>query len=187
MDRKRKTLRLIPLLCLVAVPGLEAQAGGSRPGPQSDFLRAAAEYFNVAPREAVVLSQWGLRPAEVPVVLFVAGRAGVSPDVIVAQRERGRPWRSIGEGLGVHASDLYVRQSDGAGFLRSAYEQFESLPPARWGEVELTDADVVGLVNVRFLSRYFEVTPGEAIRAFGRDGDAVEAYRALAAGRVRGR
>lgn len=186
MDRKRKTLRLFPLLFLVAVPGLEAQGGAGRQGPQGDFLRAAAEYFNVAPREAVVLSQWGLRPAEVPVVLFVAGRAGVSPDVVVAQRERGRPWRSIAEGLGVHASDLYVRPSDGPGFLRNAYQQFEALPPARWAEVELTDAEVVGLVNVRFLSRYFEVPPGDVIRALGRDGDAVEAYRILAAGRLRG-
>ena len=186
MDWKRKTLRLVPLLFLVAAPGLKAQGEAGLRGPQGDFLRAAAEYFNVAPREVVVLSQWGLRPSEVPVVLFVAGRAGVSPDVIVAQRERGRSWMGIADGLGVHASDLYVRQTGGPGFLRDAYQKFESIPPARWGEVELGDAEVVGLVNVRFLSRYFEVTPAEAIRALGRDGDAVEAYRTLASRRIRG-
>ncbi len=84
MDWKRKTLRLFPLLFLVASPGVFGQDRGGGQHPEGDFLRGAAEYFNVAPREAVVISQWGLRPAEVPVVLFLSGRAGVSPAVAAA-------------------------------------------------------------------------------------------------------
>lgn len=186
MIRKRKILRLFPLLFLVLPTALSGQRGGGGGDPEADFLRGAAEYYNVAPEEVFVLSQWGMTPAEVPVILFLAGRAGVSPDVVVAQRQRGRAWRDIAQGLGVHPGDFYVRVQGSPGFLSDAYQRFSDTPAARWGEVALTDQDIVGLVNVRFMSRFLEVPPAEVIRALGRGPAVVEGYRALAGRRMRG-
>lgn len=184
MSRRRKILRLFPLLFLVLPTALSAQRGGGGGGPEADFLRGVAEYYNVAPEEVFVLSQWGMTPAEVPVVLFLAGRAGVSPDVVVAQRQRGRDWLDIAQGLGVHAGDFYVRIQGSPGFLSDAYERFNDTPAAQWGDVVLTDEDIVGLVNVRFMSRFLEVPPAEVIRALGRGPAVVAGYRALAGRRM---
>ena len=186
MSRKRKILRLAPILFLLLPTMASAQRRGAPEGPEADFLRGAAEYYNVAPQEVFVLSRWGMAPAEIPVVLFLAGRAGVSPDVVVAQRQRGRDWLEISRGFGVHSGDFYVRFQGSPGFLADAYGRFEETRPAGWSRVQLSDRDVIGLVNVRFMSRFLEVPPRDVVVALGEGMEVVAGYRTLAARRIRG-
>ena len=179
MSRKGKLLRLVLLLFLSVPTALSGQRGGGGGGPEADFLRGVAEYYNMPQAEVAVLTQWGMAPAEIPVVLFLAGRAGVSPDVVVAQRQRGRAWIDISQGFGVHAGDFYVRLAGPTGPLERAYDQFSNTPASRWSELDLEDREIVALVNVRFMSRHLDVPPGDVIRALQGRGGVVAGYRTL--------
>ncbi len=166
-------------------------AGGASPVPlagqpgasaRDAYLRAVSEHFGAPEREVSVLAQWGLSAGEIPVVLHLADRAGVSPDVVVAQRRRGGEWMDIARGLSVHAGDFHVRIDGPAGFLSAAYERFGGVAASDWSGVGLTDAEVVGLVNVRFMSRSLGVSAGEVARRLGDGGDMVAGFARLRGG-----
>ena len=164
------------LLCLAAPAALEAQRGGTASSDESAFLRAVAEHFGTPRSEVQVLSRWSLSTKEIPVVLRLAKRAGVSPDVVVAQRRRGVGWMEIARGYSVHAGDFHVPIDGSAGLLNAAYERFNARPASEWRDISLADAEVVGLVNLRFLSRALDVRPGQVVEAMGDDNDIVGVF-----------
>ena len=184
MGRIRKILRFSTLFLLV--PGtLAAQAPRPGGGVPADFLRDVSEYFNVDPQEVAVLSRWDMAPAEIPVVLFLSGRTGVSSDVVIARRQRGRDWIDIAEGFGLHAGDFYVRLNGSPGFLAGVYDRYAATSPMAWHEVQLTDRELTALVNIRFISRFLSLPPEDVIRALENASGVVPAYRALRRGTSR--
>ncbi len=175
MRVSKRTLTIVPLLFLSEA--LHGQASG----PERAYLHAVAEHFGTPGQEVLVLSQWSLSVGEIPVVLFLADRAGISPDVVVAQRQRGRSWMDIAQEFSLHAGDFHVRVEGSPGFLAEAYARFGSLDASRWSTVSLSDVEVVGLVNVRFLSRFLGVSPSRVVRELG-SGSVVEGYQRLRGG-----
>ena len=164
------------VLLLVLAPGvLEAQAGDA---DDAAFLRAVGEYFGTPAGEVVVLTRWNLSTAEIPVVLRLATRAGVPPDVVVAQRRRGAGWLEIARSYSVHAGDFHVPINGSPGFLAGAYERFRARVASEWRDVSLSDEELVGLVNVRFLSRSLGVPASSVVRELS-GGDVVAAYTRL--------
>lgn len=111
----------------------------------------------------MVLAQWRLAVGEIPVVLFLAERAGVSPDVVVSRRRRGEDWMAISREYSIHAGDFHVRIEGHAGILSNAYERFNARAASEWNEIALSDDEVVGFVNVRFLSRHLQVSPARVV------------------------
>ena len=177
--------RLLPaalLLFLLAPGALQGQRGGAAGSDEAGFLRAVAEHFSTPQREILVLSRWNLSAGEIPVVLFVAERAGVSPDVVVAQRRRGGSWMEIAGELSVHAGDFHVRIDGDPGVLAGAFERFNAREASQWREVPLSDEEVVGLVNVRFLARFLSVTPARVVKELGGGGDMVGVFTRLRGG-----
>ncbi len=168
-------------LALSAAAAPERLQGQGAPADRTDeeaFLRAVGEDFGLPATELEVLRRWGLAAAEIPVVLFVARRAGVSPDVVVTQRSGGESWMTIATRYSLHAGDFHVRLGGPYGALAEAYHRFDALPAARWREITLSDAEVAGLVNARFLARHLQVSPSRAARELA-DGDAVGAFARL--------
>ncbi len=164
------------LLCLAVPATLEAQRGGTGNSDETAFLRAVAEHFGTPRSEVQVLSRWRLSAKEIPVVLRLAKRAGVSPDVVVAQRRRGVGWMEIARGYSVHAGDFHVPIDGSPGFLSAAYERFNARAPSEWRAITLSDAEVAGLVNIRFLSRALDVRPGRVVQAMGDGNDIVGVF-----------
>ncbi len=179
--RTRRGFLTAATLALAGLPsGLSGQPGGE--ASRETYLRAVADHFGASEREVSVLARWGLSAEEIPVVLYLADRAGVSPDVVVAQRRRGTEWMEIARGLSVHAGDFHVRIDGPAGFLSAAYQRFGEVAASAWSGVRLTDPEVVGLVNVRFLSRSLGMPAGEVVRGLGAGGDMVEGFARLRGG-----
>ena len=147
-----------------ALHGQDPDGGGA---DQAAFLRAVAEHFGTPQQEVAVLAQWRLDMAEIPVVLFVADRAGVSPDVVISQRRRGEGWLVIARGYSVHAGDFHIPIDGDTGFLAAVYERFSARAASDWDEVSLSDAEVVALVNVRFLSRHLDLPPDQVVGELG--------------------
>ncbi len=168
--------RVAAALLFVLAPGvLEAQGGNAN---EAVFLRAVGEYFGTPAGEVTVLTRWDLSTAEITVVLRLATRAGVPPDVVVAQRRRGAGWLEIARSYSVHAGDFHVPMDGSPGFLAGAYERFGARVASEWRHVSLSDDELVGLVNVRFLSRSLGVPASSAVLELG-DGDVVAAYTRL--------
>ena len=174
----------IALLVLVAPFAAAAAAhspnalAAQQPDPREDYLLAAAEHFRFESQEVAVLARWGLSDGEIPVVLFLAREADVSPDVVVAQRRRGGAWMEIAAGYSIHAGSFHVPLGSAPERLARAYERFGAVEASQWSTVSLADAEVVMLVNVRFLSRHLGVSPERAAQELGGE-DVVAGYRRL--------
>lgn len=156
------------LLCSAAT---STTALAQQPDNQAVYFRAVADFFKLSPTEVSILADWELPADEIPVVLFVAHHAGVSPEALVALRSSGKSWTDLSRRYQVDASAFYVPLPDtaDAGILAAAYGRYRALPAARWGEVTLSDRDIVALVNVRILAQTLRRAPEDVIRAC-RDG-----------------
>jgi hypothetical protein len=168
---------LITVLSMFVATGVEARQHESDERP---YYRAVARFFQVPEAEVVILAQWGLPADEIPVVLFLAQRAGVSAEALVALRESGRSWAGLARSYGIGASSLHVplRDDPSEGALGATYERFRDTPVAQWSTIPLSDADIVALVNVRVLSSALGIPPDEVAQEAG-SGSFVELYARL--------
>jgi hypothetical protein len=91
----------------------------------------------------------------------------------------GQSWFQLAQRSGLDAAALQVAipgSSDG-GPLASAYAKLRAEDPARG--VALDDAEVVGLVNLRFLSDFTRSQPSRVLEVVSGTGSWVSAYRSL--------
>jgi hypothetical protein len=159
-------------------PGVQAWQGDAH---ERAYFGAVARFFQVTEREVAILGHWDLPPDEIPVVLFVAQRAGISAEALVALRESGRSWSALATTYRIGANTLHVplRDPRAAGILVPAYERFGRTPEAEWGTLTLSDADIVALVNVRVLAQALGVAPDDVARRTGSTRTFVELYAQL--------
>lgn len=171
----------VALLLAVSWASAGAAQGVGEPSTQA-YLGAVAEFFEMPQNEVSILAEWRLPPDEIPVVIFVARRAGISPEALVALRESGRAWGDLTRRYRVDASHFHVPLPNAAdpGPLAAAYEQFRSVPTARWREIALGDGDIVGLVNLRVLAQTLGQPPERILSQAG-DGTWAELYERLIA------
>ncbi len=147
---------------------------------EARYFEAVADYFSVAPVEVSILGEWDMAAEEVPVVLFVARRAGVPPDVVVAQRQTGLSWSEVAGRYRMNASAFHVPVgADGGGSLSRALEAYRTTPEPDWFRIELDDPEIVSLVNLRFMSQNLSLPPDEVLRARDQAGSYVVGYRDL--------
>lgn len=156
-------------------PGDVAAQGGA--GGRESYFGAVAEYFALPAAEVSILGEWRLPDQDIPVVLFLARKAGVSPEAVVALRRSGRGWAELAGRYGLGADQFHVPLREGApaGVLTDVYGRFRALPASRWQEVALGDSDIVGLVNLKVLAQVLRRSP-EEILAAAVPGTWVEAY-----------
>ncbi len=142
------------------------------------YYRAVADYFDVAPAEVSILADWDLASDEIPVVLYLARRAGISPEALVALRGSGRGWVDLARRYGVGAAQLHVplARPPSNGLLAAAYEQYESRSVGDWSQIGLTDEDIVTLVNMRVLSAALGMRPDDVLQRRRATQSFVEVY-----------
>lgn len=172
----RSTLFVAALMC--AAPGVQAL---QHDADESAYFRAVARFFEIPEGEVAILGHWDLPPDEIPVVLFVARRAGVSAEALVALRESGRAWGALTRSYGIGANALHVPLADtgAAGGLSAAYQRFADTPVAQWATVTLSDPDIIALVNVRVLANALGIAPDDVARRTGTTRTFVELYAQL--------
>lgn len=147
---------------LLFTTGLAAQDAA-----RADYFRSVASFFNLPPSEVAILSDWEIAPAEIPVVLFVARRAGVSPEALVVLRSTGQRWSELIARYRVSAAALHVPVRDGvdARALAQVYEHYRNTEVADWDTIRLSDPMIIGLVNVRVLSQALGLPPERVLAA----------------------
>jgi hypothetical protein len=152
---------MVLVFCLVSVVDTSAQSAA-----HADYFRAVASFFNLPANEVAILSDWELDADEIPVVLFVARRAGVSPEALVALRSNGQSWTRLTGQYRVNASALHVPVRDDvpAGALEGAYQAFRGTPVSGWSSIQLSDPHIIGLVNIRVISQSLGLPAEEVLR-----------------------
>jgi hypothetical protein len=168
------------LSAFVFVPSL-LSGQDLNPGVQEAYFRAVAEHFKVPLEEVAIIADWEMDADEVPVVLFLSSRAGVPPDALIGLRRSGRPWREVARqfGLGVGVFHVSLPQDAALGSLTRACEEFRSRHSREWDQIELTDAEVVSLVNLRFLSKQVGVPPVRVLHSREEAGSFVGGFASL--------
>lgn len=129
------------------------------------FYLAIGEHYRVPEQQVVVVREKRIPDEELPVVFFLATRANVGPDVIVALRLGGKSWLEIVRHYKLSPEIFYVEvtQVSGPPYGR-AYGYFKKHPRSKWREMELSDVDVVNLVNLKFMVDHYKYTPEQVIR-----------------------
>lgn len=173
--------RLIPAFAFAALLLASTAAAAAPQGGDDAYLQAVGEHYRVSLDEVRVLASWGRPVSDIPVVLFVAAKAGVSPDAVMALRNAGRGWADIAARWQLHAGDFHVPldPSVDAGPLAEIYEAYRARPATGWPTIPLDDERVVALVHLRFLSEYLGVAPDRVLQALARTGAGPGALQAM--------
>lgn len=170
----------LALLAAVCV-GSGAHAQGVEPAVREAYFMAVGEYFDVPAQEVAIISEWEVSPDEVPVVLFLAQRAGVSPDALIGARRGGRPWLEVAGRFGLGPGTFHIPLPDGQdlGSLARAYGEFRRRPAGEWAQIRLEDADIVTLVNLRVLAEQTGALPLRVLRLREEAGSFLSCYPLL--------
>lgn len=160
---------LIGLFFITQLKGQNVDAGISF-GPEGlkSFYLAVGNYYHVPEKEVVVIRERKIPEEELPVVFFIAGRAGVKPEVIVNLRLGGSSWYDISIRYGIYPDVYYVPLTfDPGPPYGKAYGYFKNKPKKDWKKIRLSDKDIVNLVNLRFISDYYQYEPSRVIKMRG--------------------
>jgi len=169
---------MLRAVLMLAVGVTLAPAASAQDAARTDYFRAVARHFSIPADEVTILGEWALPADEIPVVLFVARRAGVSPEAVVALRESGQSWAALTRRYRITPSALHVpiRDDAPAGALAQAYQAYRTTPVGQWDSLTLSDADIVGLVNVRVLSQALRRSAEDVAAASGSTSSYVQLY-----------
>jgi len=167
------------LMVLATTAWVATAAESQESSSERAYFRAVAGFFQVPESEIAILSHGGDIPAEeIPVVLFVARRGGVSAEAVAALRESGRGWTELAQRFGVGANVLHVPMRDpaSAGTLSATYQRFAATPMDRWSTLTLDGQEIVALVNVRVLAQALGIEPNVVAGRSGSAPSFVEIY-----------
>jgi len=150
-----------------------------------NFHVAVANYYQVPEREVIVIRERRIPDDEIPVALFIARHAGVPWGRVVDMRLRGDSWWNISVRLGVQPDVYYVPVTvvSGPPYGR-ALGHYKNKHRKQWSTIVLTDADVVNLVELRFISEHYHVAPERVIELRERDVDFVTIHGDVSGHRV---
>lgn len=175
------TLSRVAVMLAVVVGATAAPEAQAQTSAERAYFRAVAQFFQMPEAEVAILGDWDLSPDEIPVVLFMARRAVVSPEALVALRQSGHSWTELASRYHIGANALHVplRDPSSAGALSTVYKQFSDTPVEQWGTISLSSPEIIALVNVRVLSQSLGVPPDDIMRRTGSAPTFVELYAQL--------
>lgn len=169
MHLKGVFLAVIMLTAAASVSGSDAAMDMGVLGAEDalgGFFLAIRDYYRISQREVMIIRERGISPYEVPVVLFVAKRAHVAPDLIIDLRLLDNPWLHTTLRFGLGPEIFYVPVS---GEVRDspysrAYGYYKHKPKEKWKTILLSDDDIINLVNLKLMSEYYRYPPEKIIK-----------------------
>lgn len=167
-----KKLLLFVLICLGIVlisvtSGKSQVSAGISVGPDGlkSFYLAVGSHYNIPERAVLVVKQKRIEDEELPVVFYICQRAGIKPAAVIELRHLGKSWLDITLHFGLGPDIFYVPMSvDPGPPYGKAYGHFKKHPKGKWKEIQLTDTDIVNLVNLRFVSKHYGLPPEDVAR-----------------------
>lgn len=129
------------------------------------FYLAIGEHYQVPEKQIIAIREKSISDDEMPVVFYLARRAMVSPGTIIKMRLGGQSWMDITFHYGLTAEIFYVPVTvDPGPPYGKAYGYFKKNKRNQWGSIKLNDVDVVNLVNLKFISDYYNCPADDVIK-----------------------
>jgi hypothetical protein len=131
------------------------------------FHLAIGDYFKVSTEQIQNCQESGIPDEEHPVVFFIAQRANVSPEAVILLRTHGWSWMQIALHFRLNPRIFYTA-GDYAG---TPYANGQRVFIGHGRKINLSDADIVNFVNLKFISEHYGRDPHEIaqMRASGRN------------------
>ena len=155
------------LLCIVAIAGClstglsaanyDIGISGSDRGIDG-FSLSIGNYYNV-PRQEIMVIERSVPREEMSVVYYLADRSHRDARYITNLRMRGISWWDISIRLGLDPRTLYVVESR----RYSGPPYGKAYGHKKYNKYRLHDAEIVDLVNIRFLSDYHHISTDDVI------------------------
>jgi len=175
----KRTIAVALLFTGLGLGGFTLQAGqvnvgvSIRDGNLQSFYLAVGNHYRISPQVVIDLrTRHRLLDEELPVVFFLAARAGVRPQVVIDLRMEGRPWLDVALHLGLSPEIFFIQVGTpniGPPY-GNAYGYYRQRGLAGdWRALKLNDREVIDLVNLRFMSEYHGLPPDEIIGLRGKE------------------
>lgn len=138
--------------------------GGSE---SANYYRSLANYHRVSEKDVYFVRKKGIPDQELPVIFYLASLAGVAPSLVAD--EYRRPGITLNDltrifGLNPEIYHYPVKfRVDGPPYGK-AYGYYRNKPKKEWKNIKLSNADIINLVNLRFISESRGVDPEDIIK-----------------------
>ncbi|HTC22457.1 MAG TPA: hypothetical protein VK859_16500 [bacterium] len=130
---------------------------------ENNFHLAVMDYFRVSEQQVTDAEQSGISDEELPVVFFMAQRTNLGPEAVTTVHSSGLNWMQVAFHFRLNPWIFYTFLPGDA----AAHTPFEKA----CGEyknpnnnINLTDKDMVNLVDLKFLSEYYGRDPKEIVQ-----------------------
>ena len=181
----RKAWRIWGWACLLALGFAPVALAQVQFGISADdkgvnsFYLSIGDYYKVPQQQVQVCVQRHIPDDEIPVAMFIAQRANVSPRAVIDFRLTGQPWLQVAFHFGLQPDVFYVPvktsnlgppYGKAYGYWRNKKfkkhkkhddeDENQGQPQAQG----LDDHDIVNLVNLKFISAHYGTTPDTIIK-----------------------
>jgi len=158
------TLSVLIISAGISNAGIDIGLSADKDGVKSFYL-AIGEHYVTYDKEIQTIRKLNIPDEELPLVFFLAGRAGVSKNEIIELRLRGNSWMDICLHFGLTAEIFYVPVKGNPGPpYGKAYGHFKNKNKKDWKNIRLSDAEIINFVNLKFLSEHYGYSPDEIIQ-----------------------
>ncbi len=168
MDMSRKIILIWVGLafwsCAFAVRAQEHPRGAHGDVETDSYYAGLENYFRLTKSDLADNLGHGAAEEEVPVALFIARRTGLDPDSVWSVHDSGLTWMQVAWHFKLNPWIFYTPLPQKT-VEKTPYEKAYGLYFSRKDKVNLSDADLVNLVNLKFISEQYNCPPEEVVRS----------------------
>jgi hypothetical protein len=139
---------------------------------QADYFKAIGNYYGVVIADVEKMSQAGIADEELPVVFFVANRSCTAVKRVADLRLEGASWMDICRKRTMSSVDFYiiVTKPYTSKVFEPVLNKFEDTHRNDWKNIDLSDSEIVNLVNLRMMNSLHDYSVYEimAMRDYGK-------------------
>src|SRR3972149_7667504 len=130
------------------------------------FYNIVGDWCGRRQDQVVVVVQPRIAPEEMPVVLLIAQRAHVEPQVVITLRLGGKSWLDITLQYKLSPEIFYVpmKQPPSGPPYGHAYGYYKNKDKQDWNKVQLKDDEIVNLVNLKVISEHYGYAPEDVMK-----------------------
>lgn len=150
----RKVMLSVICMGILALVGSVAMAGEL----ESNYDEAICKYYGVKQAEVDAVRAQGLSDEDIPVAFHIAKRGKTSAERIASMHARGDSWSEIVHGRNMNPEIFYIPVSGEVDSFTYGpiLGQYRATPDNQWRKLNLTDADVVNMVNLKMAASGYD-------------------------------
>lgn len=140
--------------------GISADKGGI-----TGFHLSIHQHYGVSTKSITIVKKERLPDDELTVAFFLAERTGASAHFLAHLRMEGKSWMSIARRYNLTAEVFYINVHNAGGPpYGKAYGHFKGKKQKQWRKLNLSNAEIINLVNLRFLSDHYGYSVDEIVK-----------------------